>query len=61
MRAVDTEALDDTTHNTTDQSLPYLLVLQRQFAFEATSHCIDEAYKAKGPFTKHACYFRTDR
>ena len=36
-------------------------LLQRQFAFEAAFHCIDEAYKAKGPFLKHACHFRAER
>lgn len=41
--------------------LTLLFLLQRQFAFEAAFHCIDEAYKAKGPFLKHACHFRAER
>ena len=43
------------------ESVKLLCLLQRQFAFEAAFHCIDEAYKAKGPFLRHACHFRAER
>ena len=41
--------------------LTLLTLFQRQYAFEAAFHCIDEAYRAKGPFLKHACHFRAER
>ncbi|DBA94911.1 hypothetical protein WJX77_007238 [Trebouxia sp. C0004] len=43
------------------RKLSKLGIAERQFAFEAAFHCIDEAYKAKGPFLRHACHFRAER
>ncbi|KAL3163211.1 hypothetical protein ABBQ32_009613 [Trebouxia sp. C0010 RCD-2024] len=43
------------------RKLSKIALVERQFAFEAAFHCIDEAYKAKGPFLKHACHFRAER